>query len=92
MPNLEQLTNTALDALEEELGCWMRVGTSLPRTTRLIRYPVVDVSVGPTEMSSEEVVIHMDVADNDVNKFLTRMAMEKVVIALQRELSNGNPS
>lgn len=90
MPDLASLTNTALDALEDELGCWMRVGTSLPRTTRLIRYPVIDLSVGPSDMPTEEdVVIHMDVPDQDVNKFLTRMAMEKVVLALQRELTDG---
>ena len=84
MPDITHLTDIALDALEEELGCWQRIGTDQPRMTRLIRQPPMGPITcdGIIPDDAMQVVVMECIPDKDVNKFLTRMAMEKVVAAI----------
>lgn len=84
---MEKLTNAALDAFEDELKCWQRIGTWSPRTTRLVRYPLMR-SLGPAEITADsvETIEHIELPDREVHMFIVRAAMEKAVMAVQEEL------
>jgi hypothetical protein len=86
-----RLVDLALDVLEDELECWVRVGTNIPKTTRLIRYPKMPEHFPMSDEAiaafGEQRVEHIDVSDKDVNAILRRIAMDKVVSALRREFA-----
>lgn len=87
---MEKLTNAALDAFEDELKCWQRVGTWSPKTTRLFRYPLMrDLGpIGPADYvpAIEESVQMVELPDDKVHMFIVRAAMEKAVTAVREEL------
>jgi hypothetical protein len=79
---MEKLTNAALDAFEDELKCWRRIGTWSPRTTRLVRYPRVnDLSPAAYQVAIEETVQHVELPDDEVHMFIVRAGMEKAIKA-----------
>jgi hypothetical protein len=77
-----ELTDLALNALEDEVACWRRIPT-YPGVTRLMRFPPL-LEIGPAEIPSddEQTVIYHDVPAKDADDLLLRMAMEKVVEAV----------
>ncbi|MEY9138534.1 hypothetical protein ABIE79_010062 [Bradyrhizobium diazoefficiens] len=84
---MEKLTNAALDAFEDELRCWQRIGTWSPKTTRLVRYPILrDIGPAAFEAANEEVIQHIELPDHEVHMFIVRAAMEKAVTAVREEL------
>jgi hypothetical protein len=82
-----KLVDIALDALEDELKSWRRIGTHISQITRLVRYPKTPLFTSDEEISSirEEKVEFLDVPDKDVNGVLTRIAMDKAVEAVLKE-------
>ncbi|MCA1379424.1 hypothetical protein I6F34_01140 [Bradyrhizobium sp. BRP05] len=87
---MEKLTNAALDAFEDELRCWQRIGTWSPKTTRLVRYPMLRSlgPIGPAEVTKDctETIQHIELPDHEVHMFIVRAAMEKAVMAVREEL------
>ena len=78
-----ELTDLALDALEEEVGCWRRI-PMYPGITRLMRFPPLG-EIGPAEIPPdvhEQSVIYHDVPAKSADDLLLRFAMEKVVEAV----------
>lgn len=87
-----KLTDLALDALEEEVGCWRRF-PMYPGITRLMRFAPLDLStLGPAGIppdTHDQSVIYHDVATKDADDLLLRFAMEKVVEAVLGAVSVG---
>jgi hypothetical protein len=84
---MERLTNVALDAMETEVAAWRRIGTWMPQTTRLVRYPSLNIAnIGPAEIPQEEETIQqIDIPDHHVNDFLRRAAVQAAVKAVLAE-------
>jgi hypothetical protein len=80
---MEKLTNAALDAFEDELKCWRRIGTWSARTTRLVRYPRVnDLSPAAAyQAAMEETIQQVELPDDEVHMFIVRAGMEKAIKA-----------
>ncbi|MEY9575856.1 hypothetical protein ABIE88_003432 [Bradyrhizobium diazoefficiens] len=87
---MDKLTDAALDAFEDELKCWQRIGTWSPKTTRLVRYPMMRSlgPIGPAEVTAEivQTIEHIELPDHEVHMFIVRAAMEKAVMAVKEEL------
>ena len=82
---MERLTNVALDAMEDEVAAWRRIGTWMPQMTRLVRYPRIP-DIGPAEIPQvEETAQHIELPDHQVNDFLRRAAVQAAVKALLAE-------
>jgi hypothetical protein len=77
-----ELTDLALNALEDEVGCWRRI-PMYPGVTRLMRVPPMG-DIGPAEIPPDDTqaVIYHDVPAKNADDLLLRMAMEKVVEAV----------
>jgi hypothetical protein len=75
---MEKLTNAALDAFDDELKCWQRIGTWHPKHTRLVRYPIMR-DLGPASYSAaiEQSVQQIELPDDQVHMFIVRAAMER---------------
>jgi hypothetical protein len=80
-----RLLDLALDALEDELRCWTRLGTHQSKTTRLLRDPVRTQPLG-APIDKDAAITFIDVPDSEANAILTRVAMDKVVTLLRKEL------
>ncbi|GAB9152944.1 hypothetical protein [Bradyrhizobium diazoefficiens] len=80
-----RLLDLALDALEDEQKSWTRLGTWKTGVTRLVRNPLHAAPLGaPIDKDAE--ISFIDVPDSEVNGILTRVAMDKVVTMLRKEL------
>ena len=78
---IDELADLANEIWLGEIECWERIGTSMPKTTRLVRSdPIVDFNgPGPATYGIA------DIPDDQVNAFLRRTAMKKAIEAvLQR--------
>jgi hypothetical protein len=77
-----ELTDLAIDAMEEEVACWRRI-PMYPGVTRLIRFPAM-LDVGPAEIPPDggDTVAYHDVPTKLADDMLVRFAMEKVVEAV----------
>ena len=78
---IDELADLANEIWLDEIECWERIGTGMPKTTRLVRSdPIVDFKgTGPATYSI------VDIPDDQVNAFLRRTAMKKAIEAvLQR--------
>jgi hypothetical protein len=77
-----ELTDLALNALEDEVGCWRRI-PMYPGVTRLMRFPPMG-EIGPAEIPPDDgqTVIFHDVPTKNADDMLLRIAMEKVVEAV----------
>ena len=77
------LTDLALNALEDEVACWRRI-PMYPGVIRLMRFPsLMETPIGPAEIPDDtETVCYHDVPAKDADDILLRMAMEKVVEAV----------
>jgi len=76
-----ELTNLALDALEDEVACWRRIPMR-PGWIRLMRFPQlseIDLSPSGAAVNSQEEVIYHDVDAKQADSLVLRFAMEKVV-------------
>jgi hypothetical protein len=80
-----ELTDLALNALEDEVACWRRM-PMYPGVTRLMRFPAleeIDLSPAGAAISEEtSTVVYHDVPAKDADALLMRFAMEKVVEAV----------
>lgn len=81
-----ELTDLALNALEDEVACWRRI-PMYPGVTRLMRFPPMgelDLSPAGANVPPDDAqtVIYHDVPAKDTDDLLLRMAMEKVVEAV----------
>jgi hypothetical protein len=80
-----ELTDLALNALEDEVDCWRRI-PMYPGVTRLMRFPAleeIDLSHSSAAITDNtESVIYHDVPTKSADALLMRFAMEKVVEAV----------
>ncbi len=85
---MTKLVDLALNVFEDEVRCWRRVGTYQPQVTRLVRYPETPTIFSDEDMAavSELKVEYFDVPDKEVNDLLRRIAMDKVVKAITKEI------
>ena len=85
---MAKLVDLALDVFEDEVRCWRRIGTHQPQVTRLVRYPETPLIVSDEDMAEvgELKVEYFDVPDKQVNDLLRRIAMDKVVKAITKEI------
>ena len=88
-----ELTDLALNALEDEVACWRRI-PMYPGVTRLMRFPRMDdIDLSPAGAAippiEEQTVVYHDVPAKTADDILLRMAMEKVVEAILGAVSVG---
>ena len=81
-----ELTDLAINAMEEEVACWRRI-PMYPGITRLIRFPQlgeIDLSPAGADIppDGDETVAYHDIPDKLADDMLVRFAMEKVVEAV----------
>jgi len=81
-----ELTDLAINAMEEEVACWRRI-PMYPGITRLIRFPQlgeIDLSPAGAALPAEAdaSVSYHDIPTKDADDMLVRFAMEKVVEAI----------
>jgi hypothetical protein len=87
---MTKLVDLALDVFEDEVRCWRRLGTHQPQVTRLVRYPkmpdlkIDDAGIGTFD--DADTVEYFDVPDKQVNDLLRRIAMDKVIKAITKEI------
>lgn len=80
----EDLIHSAIEALEDEVRCW-REGPPLhygrEPHIRLIRYPRMDLSIGPADFDAQstQTIEHVDLARSEVPFFLRWRGMEAAI-------------
>jgi hypothetical protein len=87
-----ELVDLALNALEDEVGCWRKVPWR-PGYIRLMRFPPMsECPIGPAEVPDDEdsVVICHDVPEKIADDMLMRIAMEKVLETVIGAISVGD--
>jgi hypothetical protein len=86
-----ELTDLALNALEDEVACWRRI-PMYSGVTRLMRFPpmdALDLSAAGAAIppDDQQTVVYHDVPTKRADDLLMRFAMEKVVEAILGAIS-----
>ncbi len=82
---MDDLTDAALDAFEDELRCWQRQGTYDPRLMRLVRRPSMPLRIDDVvpEVANIDYIV---LPNEQIHGYVLRAAMEKAVAAVHAEL------
>lgn len=86
-----ELTDLALNTLEDEVDCWRRVPL-YSGITRLMRFPPMEeIDLSRATVDDKETVIYHDVPTKDADALLMRFAMEKVLETVIAAISVAPP-